>query len=118
MSPLPPPDGYRDETGAIRRQAARFRIYGYDAEGRVVRELTAADATITWTAHLVNRPTRSTASTAPFWNRSCNSRAPASTANEPSRHPIEKVRFGRGRSAVKPRYGPTVGLNPTRATTP
>lgn len=49
------PGFYRDEAGALKRQAARFRIYGLDAEGRVVRELTAADADITWTVHPVNR---------------------------------------------------------------
>ena len=34
------PDGFKDATGAIARQAARFRIYGYDAAGNVVREIT------------------------------------------------------------------------------
>ena len=46
---------YRDSTGAIKRQAARFRIYGYNAAGELVRELLAADAEIVWTAHLANR---------------------------------------------------------------
>ena len=48
-------DFYRDQSGALKRQAARFRIYGLDASNRVVKELTAADADITWTAHLCNR---------------------------------------------------------------
>ena len=40
------PDGFKDASGAIARQAARFRIYGYDAAGeRRSREITAADAT-------------------------------------------------------------------------
>ncbi len=51
----PPPDFYRDETGAIKRQAARFRIYGYNAAGEVVSELTSDNADITWTAHVANR---------------------------------------------------------------
>lgn len=42
----------RDETGAIRREAVRFRIYGYDEHGEVVRELTADDAEIEWTVHI------------------------------------------------------------------
>lgn len=46
---------YRDTAGALKRQAARFRIYGYNAEGQVVRELTADNADIQWTAHLANR---------------------------------------------------------------
>jgi L-lysine epsilon oxidase-like protein len=54
--PLPHPPGfYRDKTGALKRQAARFRVYGLDAKGRAVAELTAADADITWTVHLANR---------------------------------------------------------------
>lgn len=55
-TPLNKPAGfYRDAEGRLKRQAARFRIYGYNAEGAMVRELTAADADIRWTAHLVNR---------------------------------------------------------------
>jgi hypothetical protein len=52
---LPPPGThYRDAAGAVARQAARFRIYGYDAAGNVVGEITAADATIDWHVHLAN----------------------------------------------------------------
>lgn len=53
----PPPatvDQHRDPAGRLKRQAAKFRIYGYDAFGNVVRELTSDDAQIEWTAHLVN----------------------------------------------------------------
>jgi hypothetical protein len=51
------PGFYRDETGALKRQAARFRIYGRNAAGQVVRELTVndADTEIQWTAHLANK---------------------------------------------------------------
>lgn len=45
----------RDSDGAIKRQAARFRIYGYNAAGEVVKEIGPDDAEIEWTAHLVNR---------------------------------------------------------------
>lgn len=45
----------RDFEGALLRQAARFRIYGYDAKGRVVRELTADEADIEWTVHVANK---------------------------------------------------------------
>jgi hypothetical protein len=56
VEPAPEKPGcYRDAAGAVKRQAARFRIYGYNASGEVVRELTPDDATIEWTAHLVNR---------------------------------------------------------------
>lgn len=49
------PDGFKDASGAIARQAARFRLYGYDAEGAVVKELTAADGAIDWTVSVANK---------------------------------------------------------------
>jgi len=49
-----PAGGYKDAAGALKRQAARFRIYGYNARGQVVRELTADDAAIVWTVHVAN----------------------------------------------------------------
>ena len=55
--PLPRPLGfYRDVAGALKRQAARFRIYGVNARGEILREITGADsaATITWTVELAN----------------------------------------------------------------
>ncbi|EGJ30931.1 MULTISPECIES: LodA/GoxA family CTQ-dependent oxidase [Moorena] len=47
----------RDDSGAIKRQAARFRIYGYNAAGEVVKELKCTDTNteIKWTVHLANR---------------------------------------------------------------
>jgi len=49
------PDGtFKDGLCRIRRQAARFRVYGYDAGDNLVGELTAADATIEWTVELAN----------------------------------------------------------------
>jgi hypothetical protein len=54
--PLPRPPGfYRDAAGALKRQAARFRVYGLNANGHPVRELTAGEARITWHVHLVNQ---------------------------------------------------------------
>lgn len=56
VDPSPePPHYYRDASGALKRQAALFRIYGYNAAAQVVRELTAQNADIHWTAHLVNK---------------------------------------------------------------
>ncbi|HTH06695.1 MAG TPA: LodA/GoxA family CTQ-dependent oxidase, partial [Ilumatobacteraceae bacterium] len=49
------PDGFKDATGAMARQAARFRIFGYDATGAVVQEITAADADIVWTVSVANK---------------------------------------------------------------
>jgi hypothetical protein len=56
IDPTPPkPGSYRDPAGALKRQAARFRVYGYNAAGEVVRELTADTADIRWTVHVANR---------------------------------------------------------------
>jgi L-Lysine epsilon oxidase N-terminal/L-lysine epsilon oxidase C-terminal domain/Iron-containing redox enzyme len=51
------PEGgrYKDAAGRIKRQASRFRIFGYDENGEVVREVTAAEAEIEWTVELANR---------------------------------------------------------------
>jgi hypothetical protein len=46
---------YRDTSGALKRQAARFRLFGVNAEGAVVRELTSENANIVWTVHLANK---------------------------------------------------------------
>jgi hypothetical protein len=53
--PSQPPGYYRDASGALKREAAKFRIYGYNAAGQVVSELNANNADITWTAQLANR---------------------------------------------------------------
>src|SRR5437899_1181096 len=50
-----PNGGYKDKQGRIKRQAARFRLFGYDKNGKLVKEITAKDATISWTAHLANK---------------------------------------------------------------
>jgi hypothetical protein len=54
--PLPEPLGfYRDGEGALKRQAARFRVYGLNAAGEAVTELTSDNAEIKWTVHLANK---------------------------------------------------------------
>jgi len=50
----PPLESLKDATGALKRQAALFRVYGYNAAGAVVAELTGANADIAWTAHVAN----------------------------------------------------------------
>lgn len=52
-----PSGGSRDSTGAIKRQAARFRLYGYNEAGEVVREITSGDGTakVEWSVHLANK---------------------------------------------------------------
>lgn len=48
---------YRDRSGALARQAVRFRVYGYKQVGgneEVVGEITGQDAVINWTVHVAN----------------------------------------------------------------
>ena len=55
VNPKPEAPGfYRDSCGALKREVAEFRIYGYDAHGKVVRELTMDDASIEWQVELAN----------------------------------------------------------------
>jgi hypothetical protein len=55
--PLPAePGSYRDEFGALKRQAARFRVYGLNVLGQPVAELTPSeDVEIVWKVHLANK---------------------------------------------------------------
>lgn len=51
-----PPGSYRDKDKRLKRQAARFRIYGVNARGQIVRELTGKEpgAKVEWTVQLAN----------------------------------------------------------------
>lgn len=49
------PGFYRDTKGRLKRQAARFRVYGYDRNGKALGELTEDEATIEWTVHVANK---------------------------------------------------------------
>jgi hypothetical protein len=67
----PPAGGYKDEGDAehliaprIKRQAARFRVFGYAADGTCIGEITSMlaggkagqlTASVVWTVHLVNK---------------------------------------------------------------
>ena len=76
-----PPSPFRDATGKIKRQGARFRIYEYEmdefGEETLLREVVADNNTqITWSVHLVNRkaagkkfPTLQTSDRNPGYNR-------------------------------------------------
>ncbi len=50
-----PEGGFKDNAGRVKRQAARFYIYGLNDAGEAIAEITAADAEITWRVHLANR---------------------------------------------------------------
>lgn len=53
----PATNPYRDAEGRLLPQAARFRIYGVNALGKIVRELTGPEskADIAWKVHLANQ---------------------------------------------------------------
>src|SRR5690242_481606 len=52
--PQPPADGkYKDAQCRVRKQAQRFRLWGYFDDGSD-RELTTTDGAIQWTVHLAN----------------------------------------------------------------
>ena len=49
------PEGpFKDARGAMAKQAARFRVYAYDADGQVLGEITSSDADITWSITVGN----------------------------------------------------------------
>ena len=46
---------FRDASQKIKRQAARFHLFGYDEHNELVQELTAADVdSLEWTVHIAN----------------------------------------------------------------
>jgi hypothetical protein len=49
-----PIGGYKDGMGKVKKQVARFRVYGFNENGEVVREITAQEATIDWRVHVAN----------------------------------------------------------------
>lgn len=50
-----PEGGFKDGPGLIKKQVQRFRVYGFDREGRVVREVSAATGDrIEWSVHVAN----------------------------------------------------------------
>ncbi|MEF2549479.1 LodA/GoxA family CTQ-dependent oxidase [Aurantimonas sp. E1-2-R+4] len=52
--PRRPAGSMHDKDGALLREAAEFRIYGYDADGEVVAELTLDNADIEWSVHVAS----------------------------------------------------------------
>src|SRR5262249_28054029 len=49
-----PGGGYRDGQCRIKRQAARFRLFGDDGD-TLVHEIRGADAQISWSVHIANK---------------------------------------------------------------
>jgi hypothetical protein len=55
LPPTVPAGGFRDSAGLIKRQAARFRLFGFDEKGALIGEITLDEAKrIEWTVTLAN----------------------------------------------------------------
>ncbi|MEA1053233.1 CTQ-dependent glycine oxidase GoxA [Lamprobacter modestohalophilus] len=52
--PPRPEGGFKDGTSKLKKQVQRFRVYAFDSEGRVISEVTDAEAKIEWRVHLAN----------------------------------------------------------------
>jgi len=48
-----PQGGFKQSPSRVKKQVQRFRVYGFDDQGRVVRELGPAD-NVRWTVHVAN----------------------------------------------------------------
>lgn len=54
--PPQPDGGFKDAQGKVKKQAVRFRIYGLNDAGEIVKELKGSDgAKIDWHVHIANR---------------------------------------------------------------
>jgi hypothetical protein len=45
---------YKDAEGRVKKQMQRFFIFAFDDQGRVIREITADEATLEWTVRVAN----------------------------------------------------------------
>ena len=52
--PANPKGGFKDGSTKIKKQAQRFRIYAFDDQGRVIREITQGADKITWKVKVAN----------------------------------------------------------------
>ena len=51
----PPQGGYKDAQGRLKKQVQRFRVFAFDDQGRVIREVNAENGDkITWEVHVAN----------------------------------------------------------------
>ena len=54
LPPRPDDGDFKDGDQLIKKQVQRFRIYAFDAEDRVIGEVTSQNARIVWNVHLAN----------------------------------------------------------------
>lgn len=88
----PGPKGgtYRDSGARLKRQAQRYRVYGYDAEGKVVAELTSDSGLINsmrWRVHVRNMKAANYAFQGPYLFDPDQLRNPSI---QPGKKPIER----------------------------
>jgi len=50
-----PEGGFKDHLGRVKRQAARFRVYAFGADGQSLGELKGPRAEVKWTVQLANK---------------------------------------------------------------
>jgi hypothetical protein len=54
--PPDPESGFKDPEGQLKRQAVRFRVYGFDDQGKLVKGLTAANTQSNmWSVSVANK---------------------------------------------------------------
>lgn len=96
-NPSPKPAGfYRDSNGALKREVAEFRIYGYNAQGQVVRELSMDDETkIEWTVELANHK-------AAWYNFELALDIPEAVTAPPSTRRNATIKIDRGGLSITP----------------
>jgi hypothetical protein len=78
-----PPGGFRDGTG-LKRQAARFRLFAFDENNKLVKEITSQDAEIEWTLHIAN-----TKAAAEFFHPKSNTKPPIRNAGFADRNQLK-----------------------------
>ena len=83
--PAFPLDSYKDDHGALKRQVARFRVFGYNADDEVVAELNADNAEINWTWNSPIRKRRGISST---WHSIFRSRRRQERLPQPAEMPL------------------------------
>lgn len=70
---------FKDSHGRVLRQAARFRIFAFNRNNQVIRELTSAEATIEWSVELANKKSS--------WNRFEGAKKVAAVVSNQGRAP-------------------------------
>ena len=96
-NPYPQAPGfYRDATGALKREVAEYRLYGYNAKGEVVRELVMDDTTvIEWTVELANHK-------AAWYNFELALDIPEAATATPSTRRNASIKIGRDALSITP----------------